>query len=71
MANGKAGIYVNSHDGIARKVSYLSVSELQAWKRAMTKVKIMKHRQAVQKRKKVASKPSVGYVVQKDMARAS
>ena len=73
MTYGKAGIYVNSHDGIARKVSYLSHNELAHWKQEMTKVKIMKHKQAVQNRRKVASKASVSfkYIAENDMVRAS
>ncbi|MBP5343962.1 MAG: hypothetical protein J6Y85_02685 [Alphaproteobacteria bacterium] len=50
MQNGKAGVYVNPHDGIARRISYLSIREFNYWKRQMEMAKarkIMIYKQAV------------------------
>ena len=73
MTYGRAGIYVGSHDKIAKKVSYLSIRELEYWKREMTKVKIAEHKRKVENRIKFAhTKATTMHVMaQANMAQAS
>ena len=73
MTYGRAGIYVNSHDGIARKISYLSPDELEIWKNKMTEVKISEHKRKTLERIKTRSAINAARAaaMQKKMARAS